>query len=236
MTDIPDLPEDPDAALAGEYVLRLLAPEEAAACAAREARDPAFAALVAAWRADLEPLDAAYAGDRPAARPRAAHHRPPLRRAALAPRPALEQRRPLARRHRGGRRRRPLARRIRAPPAPPPGEPQARLVSALASAAGSDVTLLAVLEPQAAVLSINRTSGAAPPGGSLELWMIEGGNPPVSLGVLPDTPLARVPLPRELADRIGPGTTLAVSSEPLGGSPTGAPTGPVLAAGPVADI
>jgi len=66
-TDLPDLPDDPDAALAGEYVLRLLAPEEAAVCEAREARDPAFAALVAAWRRDLEPLDAAYAETAPPA-------------------------------------------------------------------------------------------------------------------------------------------------------------------------
>ncbi len=29
----------------------------------------------------------------------------------------------------------------------------------------------------------------------------------------------------------GPGTTLAISLEPKGGSPTGAPTGPVVAAG-----
>jgi anti-sigma-K factor RskA len=235
MTDTPDLPEDPDAALAGEYVLRLLAPEEAAACAAREARDPRFAALVAAWRADLEPLDAAYAETTP---PPGLEQRitarlfgaPPSRLARLWSSAGLWRAATATAAVAA------LWFAVSAPPAPSPGEPQARLVSALASAEGSDVTLLAVLEPQAAVLSINRTSGAAPPGGSLELWMIEGGNPPVSLGVLPDTPLARVPLPRELADRIGPGTTLAVSSEPLGGSTTGAPTGPVLAAGPVADI
>jgi anti-sigma-K factor RskA len=121
------------------------------------------------------------------------------------------------------------------PRAPLPGEAPARLISALASV-DSDVALLAMLEPEAAVLSINRTSGAAAPGRALELWVIEGSNPPISLGVLPDVPQARVPLPRELAARLGPGTTLAVSSEPPGGSPTGAPTGPVVAAGPVSDI
>jgi anti-sigma-K factor RskA len=34
----------------------------------------------------------------------------------------------------------------------------------------------------------------------------------------------------------GPGTTLAISLEPKGGSKTGAPTGPVVAAGKAAQI
>ena len=68
----------------------------------------------------------------------------------------------------------------------------------------------------AAVLSINRTSGAAPPGRALELWAIEGTNPPVSLGVLPDAPLARVALPPDLAARLGPGAILAVTEEAAG--------------------
>jgi anti-sigma-K factor RskA len=122
-----------------------------------------------------------------------------------------------------------------APPAPAP-EGEARLISALASSAGSDVSLLAALEPQAAVLNINRTSGEAPSGRSLELWAIPEGEAPLSLGVLPDAPRARIPLTRELAARIGPGTTLAISDEPAGGSPTGAPTGAVLAAGPVSEL
>ena len=122
------------------------------------------------------------------------------------------------------------------PPAPPPsGLPEARLVSALASV-DSDVSLLAVYEPQAAVLNISRTSGGAPPGRSLELWLIEGSSPPVSLGVLPDSPLARVPLSRDLAAEISAGSTLAVTQEPAGGAPNGAPTGPVVAAGEVSEI
>ena len=68
MIDAPlETPEERDAALAGEYVLRLLPPEEAAACAAREATDPRFAAQVAVWRADLEGLDGAFAEAAPPA-------------------------------------------------------------------------------------------------------------------------------------------------------------------------
>ena len=48
-----DWPEDPDGALAAEYVLRLLDPAEEAACAARVAREPAFAAEVGRWQEAL---------------------------------------------------------------------------------------------------------------------------------------------------------------------------------------
>ena len=236
MTDIPDrdLPEDPDTALAGEYVLRLLGPEEAAACAAREARDPDFAARVAAWRADLEPLDVAY----PEAAPPAGLERRISERLFGTAEPSG-----LARLWRSaGLWRGVAAAAVLAaawfawlPTRPPvPGEAPARLVSALASA-DTDVELLALFEPQAAVLNINRTSGAPAPGRALELWVIEGDAAPVSLGVLPDTPLARIPLPRELAERLGPGSTLAVSDEAAGGSTTGVP-GPVVAVGPVSEI
>ena len=49
--------------------------------------------------------------------------------------------------------------------------------------------------------------------------MVQGDEAPISLGVLPETERARVPLTRELAARIEPGDTLAVSDEPAGGSP-----------------
>ena len=237
MTDTPDLrddlPDDPDAALAGEYVLRLLGPEETAACAAREARDPAFAALVAAWRRDLEPLDAAYAE---AAPPAGLERRITERLFGAPPSPFARLWESVG-----------LWRAVAAaavvaavwlavPAVRGPGEAPARLVSALAAQGGSDVTLVAVLEPAAAVLSINRTSGAAPQGRALELWAIEGTNPPVSLGVLPDAPLARVALPPDLVARLGPGAVLAVTEEAPGGSPTGAPTGAPVAAGTLSDV
>jgi anti-sigma-K factor RskA len=235
MIDEPiETPEERDAALAGEYVLRLLPAEEAAACAAREATDPRFAAEVAAWRADLEELDGAFAEAAP---------------------PAGLERRIEARLF--GREPSGLARLwasvglwravaaaavlaalwvgVLSPPArQTPGVPPAMLVSALASV-NSDVELLAVYEPQAAVLNLNRTSGTPAPGRSFELWLIEGGQPPVSLGVLPDTALARVPVSGELAARLGPGAQLAVSDEQAGGSTTGVP-GEVVALGEVARI
>jgi anti-sigma-K factor RskA len=71
-------------------------------------------------------------------------------------------------------------------------------------------------------------AGAAPPTDrAYEAWLIAPGAAPVSLGLIGAEPL-RVPYPDPPQ-----GWTLAVSLEPAGGSPVGAPTGPVLAAGEI---
>jgi anti-sigma-K factor RskA len=62
---------------------------------------------------------------------------------------------------------------------------------------------------------------------SLELWALKKDGPPASLGVIASdklTALSKKALPKDTKG-------LAVSLEPLGGSPTGAPTGPVLFVG-----
>ena len=64
---------------------------------------------------------------------------------------------------------------------------------------------------------------------SLELWALKKDGPPASLGVIAAdklTALNKKTLPKDTKG-------LAVSLEPLGGSPTGAPTGPVLFVGDV---
>jgi anti-sigma-K factor RskA len=68
---------------------------------------------------------------------------------------------------------------------------------------------------------------------SYELWLIpaEGGNP-ISLAVLGSLD-AQFAVRATHAERLRPGATLAVSTEPAGGSPTGKPTGPVILAGRV---
>jgi anti-sigma-K factor RskA len=66
-----------------------------------------------------------------------------------------------------------------------------------------------------------------PQGRSLELWYIGKGKPPKAMGLV-DKQTKTIPLPTgahiEKAD-------FAVSVEPEGGSPTGAPTGPVVYSG-----
>lgn len=90
------------------------------------------------------------------------------------------------------------------------------------------VQVLAVFDPETSALRLVRTSGAAPTGRVLQLWAIVGTAPPVSLGLLPETEVAVLPVAPDL---LGAGATLAISTEPPGGSPTGAPTGDVVAAG-----
>jgi anti-sigma-K factor RskA len=66
---------------------------------------------------------------------------------------------------------------------------------------------------------------------AMELWLIPQGGRPHSLGLIqPGRPI-RLTIPPELSGSIGKDATLAVSLEPPGGSPTGQPTGPVIAAG-----
>lgn len=62
-----------------------------------------------------------------------------------------------------------------------------------------------------------------------QLWMLPGGNrAPVSLGLITTAAVQTVKLPRALANNMGAAWGMALSVEPAGGSPTGAPTGPVI--------
>jgi anti-sigma-K factor RskA len=61
---------------------------------------------------------------------------------------------------------------------------------------------------------------------SMELWLILPGKNPAPLGLLAGDHAVTIPMPTNPLANI----TLAVSMEPKGGSPTGLPTGPVLAA------
>lgn len=66
---------------------------------------------------------------------------------------------------------------------------------------------------------------------ALELWLIAPGDQPRSLGLIEAGRPARVNVPAALAGKVGADAALAVSVEPPGGSPTGLPTGPVIASG-----
>jgi anti-sigma-K factor RskA len=66
-----------------------------------------------------------------------------------------------------------------------------------------------------------------------ELWLIPAGGAPISVGVFPPGDPKRFHLDKSLLDRLGPTAALAVSLEPVGGSPTGQPTGPVIAKGAI---
>jgi anti-sigma-K factor RskA len=74
-----------------------------------------------------------------------------------------------------------------------------------------------------------------PAGRSAQLWAIENGGAPRPLGILQQ--VAPGQLVADATTRpIPAGTVLAISIEPEGGSPTGAPTGPVIATGTLTEI
>jgi anti-sigma-K factor RskA len=98
------------------------------------------------------------------------------------------------------------------------------------SGPGDALKLVAYYDAQNGQIKLNRVAGTPVAGRVFELWLIEGKNPPVSLGVLPTTSISTLPLNAELKSKLA-GGVLAISDEPLGGSPTGQPTGAVLATG-----
>ena len=101
------------------------------------------------------------------------------------------------------------------------------------AAEDSSLVIKANFDPKNSTLQMTRMEGDLTQGRSQELWLIAGENAPVSLGIWPQGQAqAVVVVPADLMGLM-PGGVLAITDEPLGGSPTGGPTGAVLAAGPV---
>lgn len=246
MSDLEHIDDD-DSALAAEYVLRLLDAEAAAEVEARLVAEPALRARVAFWEAEFAPMAEALA---PVAPPAALRSRLMAEiagesAARTAPRgPARER----PRRPTRDPAQRPWSWFVLPPLTAaaaafalvffttgqigPPPEPAFR--AEIASEDGS-LRIAAGLVHDDNSLRVVRAAGAAPAGRVLELWVIaEGAEAPVSLGVLPEEAESRLTLAPEIAALI-PGGVLAVSDEPPGGSPTGAPTGTVRAVGPFSE-
>ena len=75
-----------------------------------------------------------------------------------------------------------------------------------------------------------------PVGKAHELWALPEGGAPVSLGLLPKTGEQRRVLTPAQQTALAGAKQIAVSLEPEGGSPTGAPTGPVLLVAPLSRV
>ena len=216
----------PDAVLVGEYVLGLLDGDAAGALEARMAREPHLRALHAEWEEGFAPLLGARDTVPPAAlrdRIEARLFGAPARRrpgllsglltgalAATATVVALSLAVPLA-----------------------PSFAPTLGAEIAGTEAGGAIAVTASADPDAGLLRV-AVAGAAPaPGRSFEVWAIEGDAAPVSLGLLgPDGTIEVRPDRPPLRE----GLVIAVSDEPAGGSPDPAPSGPVLAAGPLGAI
>ena len=93
-------------------------------------------------------------------------------------------------------------------------------------------------DTDAGAVEVTLAEGPAPADGDLEVWWISPDAAPVSLGLAPHDGTVTLPLPRDVAAHAADaqGVTIALSSEPRGGSPTGQPTGPVLATAPLTTL
>jgi anti-sigma-K factor RskA len=231
---------------AAEYVLGALPADERADFAMRLERDPELREAVRRWQARFAPLDAAVppeappsalwqrieaatGGDAPAVYPDPA----PVRAETGAASNVVQFRRRLnfwrgATAAMGA-----LAAglaavvvidRFAAPPEPAGG----RYV-AVVDSGGHEPALIAEVDTTTGVIRVQSLAAETPAGSSLELWHVPEGQAPRSLGVLEAGAEAQTIRDAVAAGPVG--GVLAVSVEPEGGSPTGAPTGPVIYTG-----
>jgi anti-sigma-K factor RskA len=214
-------------ALAGEYVLGTLDGNERRAAEARLVADPAFAASVAAWERRLQPLSAREGASPPAH----LYQRILGRLDAIAP-PMTGN---VVSLHRSVRRWRVTSAIIGAAAAVLAGvvvfdrlQPaqQTEFVAVL-TAEGAKPAFVATIDVARGTISIRSIAGAAPADRSYELWAVPADGTPRSLGLVEAASFTRNLDAAPASD----GLTLAISLEPKGGSPTGAPTGPVVFSG-----
>ncbi|MFI0844603.1 anti-sigma factor domain-containing protein [Mesorhizobium sp. IMUNJ 23232] len=223
--------EGGDDLLAAEFVLGVLPAEERAAAARRIEAEPDFSRAVERWEGHFAPMASAYVPVEPPASVKAALDRRLFsRQPAAAEKPSFWSSLTFWR----GLTATAVAALLLAVAIPymrpPAGAPREQLVASLA-AEGSDVRYLAVYDPAAGEVGLSHVSGERAAGKDFQLWMIEGSNAPVSMGVIPSGPSVRLPVDPASAVKLGVGAKLAISLEPAGGSPTGLPTGPVISVG-----
>ncbi len=106
-------------------------------------------------------------------------------------------------------------------------------LTASLSGQNSPINLLANYDVANGRLKITPVAAGKSEEKSLELWLIRGSDPAEALGVLPQTGDGEIVLPPELHAKLTEGAIIAVSVEPFGGSPTGKPTGDVVASGTI---
>jgi anti-sigma-K factor RskA len=92
----------------------------------------------------------------------------------------------------------------------------------------------ATMDPQRGrMVVVPATPLAFEAGRAPELWLIPAGGKPIPVGMITHDKPTTIALDAALVAQLGPTALLAVSVEPIGGSPTGQPTGAVVAKGAI---
>ncbi|TCN36255.1 anti-sigma factor domain-containing protein [Sinorhizobium americanum] len=219
-----------DEVIAGEYVLGVLSAEDRRKVEARMATDSDFAAMVLRWRNNLATFDTAYETIAQARALPAAEHRAfevqagagdsiglwnslsfwrSLAIASLAAVAVLMI--SLAGLFGGGSGSRPLVIEL--------------------SGEGNAIGFVATFDIGSGRLRLTPVAAGGDGEKSLEFWLLSGDDPAISLGVLPQSGEGEFRVPPAMRTKVAEGSTLAVSLEPRGGSPSGLPSGPFLARG-----
>jgi anti-sigma-K factor RskA len=107
-----------------------------------------------------------------------------------------------------------------------PLQPDADYVAAV-NRGGAKPALIVRVNLKTGRVFVRPVFAETPPGHSLELWYIGSDKTPRSMGVVDNQPIETT-MP---AGAESPAATFAISVEPLGGSKTGGPTGPVVYTG-----
>ena len=239
-------PEPSDEAmLAAEYVLGVLDAPARRAFAARMAKDASLAREVAQWQRRLSPMADEFADVAPPLGlwPRIRAH------VGLSQAPGATPRVPLWDRvafWRGigaagfaatAASLLALAMLPRSLPVPEEHSPlphPLRLVATASSADGQPM-LMAAVDDDACTMVVMpvRASRMVPAGKVAELWFVAADGRPHALGIGDRAPMQAITVPRALRNDMLAQGMLAVSIEQPGGSPTGQPTGDVVARGPL---
>jgi anti-sigma-K factor RskA len=118
---------------------------------------------------------------------------------------------------------------------PEPAAPGQLLSARLAPESGGALLTAALDTDRRAVVVVpvgeQELKGRVP-----QLWLIPADGTPRSLGLISLGGTQRVEVPETVLKLVAEGAVLAVSLEPAGGSPTGLPTGPVVATGKLSAI
>ncbi len=226
------LPDGGDDLLAAEYVLGVLPYAERDAVTKRMGNERSFARLVSAWEARLEPLNDDYVSVVP----------PLVVKKALDARlfssdvkqtSGLWQSLAFWRGLTVGALA--LAAIAIVPEFFIPIEPvvvaAAQIIAPMQAPDTNEVKFVALYQPGSDEIRISKVKSDKGADRDYELWLVDDGGKPQSMGVIPDKDEVVLKVKPEFVARINAGDAFAVSVEPIGGSPTGSATGPVIAVG-----
>jgi anti-sigma-K factor RskA len=211
--------------LAGEYVLGTLDAAERRAAEARIAADPHFRRAVAAWQTRLQPLADSAGEAEPPAGLFSRIEQQISSNAAPSGSNVVALRRSIVRWR--------VSTAVLAAAAaslvavvvldrmqPPP---QTEFAAVLTAPDGTTPAFVATVDVKTRTIQLVRVASPAPAGKSYELWSIAPNAQPRSLGVIERANYRQV-----IGEQPSPDITLAVTLEQQGGSPTGAPQGPLV--------